>query len=78
MANAAQRKQNRLTAKKLSSYAHICSECGERGFHYISLPESLDDILTGIQRNGFWTCAKFYDENGSRILQPTHLIKEAP
>lgn len=40
---------------------HTCEECGEKGFHWLAAPMSLMDIMTGNEKAGVWTCAKFYD-----------------
>ena len=63
MSNKKQRMKNRETARKLSNLtrpAKPCLECGEltKFGHYI--PSSFGE-------GGFWTCDKFYNEDGRRI-----------
>lgn len=72
MSNRKQREQNRLNAKMLASNAHICSECGDRGFHWIQIPTFAFERLLGVSgsADGFWTCPKLYGEDGRR-LEPT-------
>jgi hypothetical protein len=66
--NRKQRIKNRETAKWLK-HQQICPECGEPGLHYVYIPMSIEDIFLNVPSQGFWTCNKFYDENGRRKHQ---------
>jgi hypothetical protein len=61
------REQCRINARNLVSGAHTCSECGEKGFHWIGVPQSLFNVMINLPPEGFWTCAKFYGADGRRI-----------
>lgn len=73
--NKKKRNKNRLNAEKLRRN-HMdttpCSECGEPGAHWVSMPVSLEEIVDARfhggpePMHGFWTCAKFY-KDGKRI-----------
>ena len=74
--NRYQREKNRRTAKALArtvkhieSMKHTCQECGEPGYHWVSIRgPSLEAMLTGVDdQQGFWTCAKFYGADGKRV-----------
>lgn len=70
--NKRQRLKNRETSKQLA-YANrqriasvtTCPECGEKGFHWVQFPQSVESLIYNEPPDGFWTCAKFY-ENGRR------------
>lgn len=62
------RDRNRALAAMLEYNSHVCPECGERGRHWVQVPYTLEEMLMGAQPAGFWTCRKFYDENGRRIV----------
>lgn len=64
--NRKQRMQNRAAARFLEWNAHICPECGERGFHWAQPPVTLDAVLMN-SMPGFWTCDKFYGPDGKRL-----------
>jgi hypothetical protein len=66
--NKNQRDSNRDTAKWLH-HQQVCPECGERGLHYVAIPISLWEIMSGREQQGFWTCAKFYGADGRRLNQ---------
>ncbi len=75
-----QRLKNRETAKKLNQLArkielskHICENCGQPGGHWIVVkPSSLFAMINGIDdQEGFWTCPKYYGEDGRRL--PEHM-----
>ena len=75
--NTKQRYQNRQTSRTLNAHVrhleslkHTCEECGEPGYHWISIRgPSLEAIITGIDdQQGFWTCDKFYDPVTKRRL----------
>ena len=66
--NSKQRRKNRDTAQMLEYTRHTCPECGERGKHWVQMPQSLAAVLAGVPAEGFWTCRKFYDANGKRII----------
>ncbi len=53
--NRKQRLKNKKTAQWLR-YQRICTMCGEKGLHYVSIPMSLEDIINGVPNQGFWTC----------------------
>jgi hypothetical protein len=76
--NLKQRLKNRRTARWLESEATVCPECGERGKHYISMPISIEAVMMGVPHPGFWTCAKFYGPNGTRIegMEPSASVHE--
>lgn len=61
--------KNRATARWLKNEATVCSECGEKGAHWVQWPNSIEDIFGGGRTvpSGFWTCAKFYGPDGRRI-----------
>lgn len=65
--NRKQREKNKETASYVRSVAGTCPECGGRGKHWISLPYSLQPLIDGIPPDGFWTCEKFYGEDGRRL-----------
>lgn len=74
--NAKQRNQNRANAIKLKNAAraivlskHVCENCGEFGGHWISTKAtSLFAMISGIDdQEGFWTCSKYYGEDGRRL-----------
>ncbi len=72
--NKKQRLCNRQTAKdlyytvqRIAGSKHICEECGQPGFHWHSLGDSLEDIMNNREPNGFWSCDKFYGPDGKRI-----------
>ena len=70
--NKKQRNKNLQTAKDLhwvvrEKTAPICENCGEKGLHWIQMPQSIEDILFGNVPVGFWTCSKYYGEDGRRI-----------
>lgn len=74
--NLKQRKSNRFNAARLAHNKrttelnnHICENCGEPGGHWISTRGmSLEAILNGTDdQTGFWTCRKYYGEDGRRI-----------
>jgi len=67
MSSAKRRRKNRETAKWLKNQ-QVCTECGERGLHYVSIPMNLEQIIGGLPPVGFWTCAKFYGPDGRRII----------
>ena len=78
--NSKQRNKNRANAEKLAEAArqtrlaaHTCENCGERGGHWISTRgTSLEGMLTGQDdQEGFWTCPKFYGEDGKRLPEHT-------
>lgn len=62
--NRKQRDKNRATALALH-YAcppkHACPECGELTHHGHFFPPCFGD-------EGFWTCSKFYGEDGRRLV----------
>lgn len=64
--NCQQRMQNRATADWLRNQ-QVCPECGERGLHWVIVPNTIEQILLGIATPGFWTCQKFYGPDGRRI-----------
>ena len=65
--NAKQRRKNRETASHLEYIRHTCPECGQRGKHWIQMPQSLFDLFSGVPAQGFWTCSKFYGPDGQRL-----------
>ena len=65
--NKKQRNQNRANARAIEANAHVCSECGERGLHWIGLPATLQNVMDDTEPDGFWTCPKFYGPDGRRI-----------
>jgi hypothetical protein len=78
-----QRLKNRETAKKLNQHArniflskHKCENCGEMGGHWIVVhPTSLFAMISGVDdQEGFWTCPKYYGEDGKRL--PEHTVKD--
>lgn len=73
--NKSQRNSNRLNAEKLYQKTrsirlskYICENCGEPGGHWVSIPMTLEEIMLGLEQQGFWTCAKYYDESGKRVI----------
>lgn len=66
--NKNKRNRNRELARQLEWNSHVCPECGQRGKHWVQTPYSLEEMLMGAQPAGFWTCDKFYDENGRRKI----------
>jgi hypothetical protein len=75
--NRKQRESNRKNARDLYALAksirlskHVCEECGQPGGHWVSTRGiSLQAMITGIDdQEGFWTCDKFYGEDGRRIM----------
>lgn len=77
--NRHQRDKNRANASALAegarrarSMAHTCKNCGEPGGHWVqTLGQSLEDVLQGKPDQGFWTCPKYYGEDGRRL--PEHI-----
>lgn len=76
MGNRKQRMKNRDTAHQLArdqkiarNNLHICENCGERGGHWLQTRgTSLMAMIEGVDdQQGFWTCAKYYDNEGRRI-----------
>lgn len=69
--NKKQRNKNRANANSLASNAHTCSNCGEKGFHYVQVQGwSLQSMIDGVDdSDGFWTCARYYGEDGRRIQE---------
>lgn len=65
--NAKQRRKNRETASHLEYTRNTCPECVRRGKHWVQMPQSLVDVLTGVPAQGFWTCDKFYGPDGRRL-----------
>ena len=66
--NRKQRDQNRTTAGRLAYFAATCPECAGRGKHAVFRPYTLADAFSGRPREVlFWTCAKFYGPDGSRL-----------
>jgi hypothetical protein len=67
--NRQQRMQNRFNARMLENNSVICPECGERGKHFVVMQGlTLQGIINGLDDStGFWTCAKFYGEDGRRL-----------
>ena len=63
-------KQN---ARNIELSKHICENCGEPGGHWVSTRGfSLEAIMTGIDdQQGFWTCSKYYGEDGKRLPEHT-------
>ena len=59
--NRKQRESNRQNARYLYDNSFVCTECGERGRHFI--PSQY-----GIFAD-FWTCSKFYDPVTKRRLE---------
>lgn len=65
--NRKQRDSNRRTAEWLR-HQKFCTECGERGLHYVIDWVTVADIMAGrAGMSGFWTCAKFYGPDGRKI-----------
>ena len=67
--NFRQRMKNRMTARLLLT---PCPECGKLYDHFVIIPPEFPPLLSMklVEYNGhegFWTCDKFYDENGRRI-----------
>ena len=77
--NRHQRNKNRANAEKLAEGAHLarlaahtCENCGERGGHWVQThAQSLADVLAGMPDQGFWTCPKYYGEDGRRLPEHT-------
>lgn len=68
MANRQQRMKNRATAKWLErAIEGPCPECGMHERHWISAPYTLQNMIDNDQPEGFWTCPKFYGEDGRRL-----------
>lgn len=67
MSNAKQRRKNRETAEWLRHEAHTCSRCGERGYHYVSMPFSLQHVIDRTEPDGFWVCPNLYGPDGRRL-----------
>ncbi len=77
--NRKQRDQNRMNAQRLAEgarhwrlFAHVCENCGERGGHWVQMPQSLESLLAGAEPHGFWTCSKMYGDDGRRL--PEHNV----
>ena len=76
--NKKRRMKNRDTARKLArDTAPPCPECGQKGAHWIGVPMTLGDLLSGTEPEGFWLCDKFYGPDGKRLpanaeFRPTH------
>jgi hypothetical protein len=65
--NQKQRNSNRANAAWLK-HQQLCPECGLPGLHYMQLPTTLEEIMTGSGiHSGFWTCDKFYGADGRRL-----------
>lgn len=78
--NRKQREANRLNAKILADNArqrrnatHICENCGEPGGHWVQTRGwSLEAMISGVDdQQGFWTCSKYYGEDGKRLPEHT-------
>lgn len=65
--NKKKRNRNRELARQLEWNSHVCPECGQRGKHWVSIPMTLEDWMHGGKPEGFWTCDKFYGEDGRRL-----------
>ncbi len=66
--NKKRRMKNRATAQKLEKdNAPMCHECGQKGRHWIGVPMTLADLLSGTPPEGFWICDKFYGRDGNRL-----------
>jgi hypothetical protein len=60
--------KNRDTARQLArANAPPCPECGQKGPHWIGVPMTLGDLLSGTEPEGFWLCDKFYGPDGKRL-----------
>lgn len=67
--NSKQRNKNRLMAARLHYGSHTCSECGQKGLHWVGIPYTLQDVIDKKEPEGFWTCDKFYGANGQRLQE---------
>ena len=67
MSNRKHRDSQRANYRALESAVYICSECGERGFHWVSLPAILQNVMDETQPEGFWTCPNLYGPDGRRL-----------
>lgn len=58
---------NRLV-KRTKAGATICSNCGEKGAHWVlTRGLSLEALITGVDdQQGFWICPNLYDKQGVR------------
>ncbi len=66
--NKKRRMKNRDTARKLArDNAPPCPECGQKGPHWVGVPMTLGDLLSGTEPEGFWLCDKFYGQDGKRL-----------
>lgn len=75
--NKKRRMKNRDTARKLArDNAPPCPECGQKGPHWIGVPMTLGDLLSGTEPEGFWLCDKFYGPDGKRL--PANVADNRP
>lgn len=66
--NKKRRMKNRETARQLSrDTAPPCPECGQKGPHWVGVPMTLADLMSGTEPEGFWLCDKFYGPDGKRL-----------
>ena len=66
--NKKQRMKNLATAQWLArEAAPPCPNCGQKGPHWIGVPMTLGDLLSGTTPDGFWLCDKYYGEDGKRL-----------
>lgn len=66
--NKKRRMKNRETARQLArEVAPPCPECGQKGPHWVGVPMTLSDFLSGAEPDGFWVCDKFYGADGKRL-----------
>ncbi len=76
MMNKKRRMKNRETARQLArDTAPPCPECGQKGPHWVGVPMTLADLLSGTEPEGFWLCDKFYGPDGKRL--PANARSEA-
>lgn len=66
--NKKRRMKNRETARQLArDTAPPCPECGQKGPHWVGVPMTLADLMSGTEPEGFWLCDKFYGPDGKRL-----------
>lgn len=66
--NKKRRMKNRETARQLArANAPPCPNCGQKGPHWVGVPMTLADLMSGTEPEGFWLCDKFYGLDGKRL-----------
>ena len=77
--NKKRRMKNRATAQWLSrETAPPCPNCGQKGPHWVGVPMTLGDLLSGTEPDGFWVCDKYYGEDGTRLPSNVEFSVGAP